>query len=77
MRLTEFKEEYEKLIGLLYGELNDRQKQTVYAMEIYCDSSDVLIGCDVYATSDFDPKYIDEQLRNTFQYENTTSISSK
>lgn len=77
MRLTEFKEKYEKLIGLLYGELNDRQKQTVYAMELYCDSQDALIGCDIYAASDFDPEYIDEQLRNTFQYENTTSISSK
>ena len=77
MRLVEFKEEYEKLIGFAYGELNNRQKQTVYAMEIYCDSSDASIACDVYTATDFDPEYIDEQLRNTFQYEDTTFISSK
>ncbi len=74
MRLLKFKEEYKKLTGLLYGELDSRQKQTVYAMEIYNDSQDVLIGCDIYASSDFNPEYIDEQLKNTFQYKNSTTI---
>jgi len=77
MRLIEFKEEYEKLIGLSYGELNDRQKQTVYSMEIYCDSQDALIACDIYASTRLPSDYVDQQLRDTFQYEDITFISSK
>ena len=79
MRLVEFKDEYTKLINMAYGELSDRQKQTVYAVEIYKDSGDVLIACDIYADSllgTLTPQFIDEQLRNTFEYSDTTLIES-
>ncbi len=77
MKLTEFKDKYAKLINLAYGELNADQKRAVYAMEIYNDSGDVLIACDIYADLPPDrlnPDFMDEQLRSTFQYDDTTII---
>ena len=79
MRLVEFKEEYAKLVNMVYGELDDKQKQTVYSVEIYKDSGDALIACDIYADSllgTLTPEFIDEQLRNTFEYNDTTVIES-
>jgi len=75
--MIEFKEEYNKLINKTYGELNDRQKQTVYSMEIYHDSQDALIACDIYASTDLNPEFIDNQLRNTFGYNDITILSEK
>ena len=80
MRLAEFKDEHIKLVNMAYGELNDKQKQTVYAMEIYKDSGDVLIACDIYASGPTSgdalaPEFVDEQLRNTFEYNDTTLIN--
>lgn len=81
MRLIEFKEAYAKLVNMLYGELNDEQKRTVYAMEIYHDSQDALTACDIYAPQNpreaIPTEFIDEQLRNTFQYEDVTVVTSK
>lgn len=79
MRPIEFKDEHAKLVNMTYGELSDTQKQTLYAMEIYNDSHDALIACDIYAsglTSDspLSPDYIDDQLRNTFGYNDITVI---
>lgn len=68
MRLIEFKIAYAELVGLSYGELDDKQKQTVYSVEIYKDSHDALIACDIYASTDLSPEFIDNQLRNTFGY---------
>jgi hypothetical protein len=77
MRLIEFKDEYAKLINMMYGELNADQKRAVYAMEIYNDSGDALIACDIFADlppDRLDPDFIDEQLRNTFGYTDATII---
>ena len=76
MRLIEFKDEYAKLVNMAYGELNDKQKQTVYAVEIYNDGGDALTACDIYADTTADPEFIDNQLRNTFEYNDTTIIES-
>ena len=81
MKLTEFKDEYAKLINMAYGELSNKQKQTVYAMEIYKDGGDALTACDIYADSlnehnRLKPEFIDDQLRNTFEYTDTTIIES-
>jgi len=80
MKLTEFKDAYQRLINLAFGELNNDQKRTVYAMEIYNDSQDALTACDLYADKDLPEdrrlpdEYIDDQLRNTFDYNDTTII---
>lgn len=79
MRLTEFKDEYAKLINMVYGELSNQQKQTVYAMESYNDGADALTACDIYASSPTSgdalaPDFVDDQLRNTFEYDDTTTI---
>ena len=73
MRLIEFKDEHAKLINMTYGELSDTQKQTLYAMEIYNDSKDALTACDIYAAPP-SPDYVEDQLRNTFGYNDTTII---
>ncbi len=76
MRLIEFKDAYAKLINMAYGELNDQQKQTVYAMEIYNDSGDVLTACDIYAAPP-SADYVDDQLRNTYEYNDATIIAEQ
>ena len=81
MRLIEFKDEYAKLVGMKFGDLNDEQKRTVYAMEIYEDSQDALVACDIYAPQNpheaIPTEFIDDQLRNTFQYDDATIVTSK
>lgn len=72
--LIEFKHAYADLIGLKYGSLNEKQKQTVYSMEIYDDSGDALIGCDIYLATDLSPDFIDQQNRETFEYTDDTII---
>ena len=76
MRLIQFKDDYAKLVNKAYGELSNEEKQTVYAVEIYKDSGDALIACDIFADTTAKPEFIDDQLRNTFEYNDTTIIES-
>ncbi len=82
MKLTEFKDEYAKLVHRIYLELNEEQRACVYAMEIYRDSGDALIACDIYAGAregyrdHVTPEFVDDQLRNTFEYTDVTMIES-
>ena len=72
--LIEFKKKYADRIGQKYSQLNDKEKQTVYAMEIYDDSEDALIACDIFNTTTLTPAFVDEQNRETFEYTDDTII---
>jgi hypothetical protein len=72
--LIEFKHAYANLVGQKYGTLNEKEKQTVYAMEIYEDSSDALIACDIFNATDLTPDFVEQQNRETFQYTDETVI---
>ena len=74
--LNSFKNTYAELVGLTYGELSLKQKQTVYAMEIYKDSHDPLIAFDIYYASSLEACFIDTQNRETFGYTDDTVIES-
>ena len=72
--LIGFKNAYANLIGQTYGILNAKEKQTVYAMEIYDDSSDALIACDIFNTTNLTLEFINQQNRETFEYTDDTII---
>jgi len=72
--LIEFKHAYANLIGQTYGTLNAKEKQAVYAMEIYDDSGDALIACDIFNATDLSPEFVDGQNRDTFEYTDDTVI---
>lgn len=74
MRLTEFKDEHAKLVGKKYSELSASERQTLYSMEIYNDSHDALVACDLYATTSLPVDLVDDQLRNTFGYTDDTIV---
>lgn len=73
-KLNLYRTEYEKVIGKTYGSLSLREKQTVYAMEIYNDSQDALTAFDIWYQKDFPDGFIEDQCRSTFGYKDGTII---
>lgn len=72
--LNLYRTEYEKVVGKTYGTLSIREKQTVYAMEIYEDSKDALTAFDIYSQEDLPEKFIEDQCRSTFGYKDSSII---
>ncbi len=75
--LNDFKDAYTELIGLEYGLLGKKQKQAVYAMEIYNDSQDALTAFDIYSSTTLPANFVDEQCRETFGYSDDTVIKEQ
>lgn len=72
--LTLFKTKYADLIGRKYGTLNEKEKQTVYAMALYNDGADAMTADDIFSSKTLSADFVDQQNRNTFEYEDNSTI---
>lgn len=71
--LSSFRAAYTAIIGKSYSNLSDKEKRTVYAMEVYRSSNDILTAFDIYS-SRMDISFIDDLLRNRLGYTNDSFI---
>jgi hypothetical protein len=70
-----FKKEYRDILFKDYKSLTNREKQVLYAMELYKDSRDAIIANETWADTDIPFNYIDDQNRYTFDYTDNTIIN--
>lgn len=70
-----FRREYRDILFKDYKSLTDREKQILYAMEIYKDSHDTNTANEIWADTNIPFSFVDDQNRNTFGYTDNTIIN--